>query len=86
MEDAYRAFTHRIGLLSPPEVSKVMFVYLTQRTYIGNLFLIGASPPTGDRHVAIPARNLPMFHQIREALIDPIKEAIDVLERARDEG
>jgi hypothetical protein len=86
MDDAYRAFTHRIGLLSQAEVSKVMYAYLSLRTYDAKLFLIGVPPHTGDRHVQVPANNAPLLFGMLEHLIGPIEEAIGVLERARDVG
>lgn len=84
MDDAYRAFTHRIGLLSQAEVSKVMFAYLSLRTYDANLFLVGVPPDTNDRHVKVPAKNAPLLSGMLDSLIGPIDEAIGVLERARD--
>ena len=86
MDDAYRAFTHRIGLLSQAEVRKVMYAYLSLRTYNAKLFLIGVPPATGDRHVDVPAENVPVLSGILKELIGPIDEAIQVMERARDAG
>ena len=84
MDDAYRAFTDRIGLLSRDEVSKIMFAYLSLRTYNAKLFLIGVPPHTGDRHVNVPAKNIEMLVQLLESLIGPVDKAIEVMESARD--
>lgn len=84
MDDAYRAFTHQIGLLPRAEVSKVMFAYLTLRTGNANLFLVGGPHPTSNRHVRVPVQKGPVLVGLLESSIDPIDEAIVVLERARD--
>jgi hypothetical protein len=84
MDDAYRAFTHRIGLLSQAEVSKVMYAYLSLRTYNAQLFLVGVPPHTGDRHVQVPVENAQRLARLLEGRVGPIEEAIAVLERARD--
>lgn len=83
MDDGYRAFTDRIGLLSQAEVRKVMYAYLSLRTYNAKLFLVGVPPHTGDRHVQVPAENGPLLSGMQESLIGPINEAIEVMERAR---
>lgn len=84
MDDAYRAFTLRIGLLSQAEVSKVMYAYLSLRTYNAQLFLVGVPPHTGDRHVQVPVENAQRLAGLLEGRVGPIEEAIAVLERARD--
>jgi hypothetical protein len=86
MDDAYRAFTHRIGLLPRAEVSKVMFDYLTLRTGNANLFLVGGPHPTSNRHVRVPVQKGPELLARLESCIGPIDEAIGVLERPRDVG
>jgi hypothetical protein len=86
MDDAYRAFRHRIGFLSQPEVGKVMYAYLSLRTYNAQLFLIGVPPHTGDRHVQVPAKNAQLLSEMQKSLIGPIEEALTVLEHARDRG
>lgn len=86
MDDAYRAFIHRISLLSQAEVSKVMYAYLDLRTYNAKLFVIGVPLPTGDRHVRVPIENFPALAGMQEALIGPIDEAIEIMERARGAG
>lgn len=84
MDDGYKAFTSRIGLLSQSEVGKVMNAYLSLRTYYAKLFLIGEPPHTGDRNVQIPPENIPLLTGIQEGLIEPIDEAIKIMEHARD--
>ncbi len=84
MDDAYRAFIHRVGLLSQTEVRKVMFAYLSMRTYNAKLFLVGVPPHTGERHVEVPAENGALLSGMQKGLISPIDEAIGVMERARD--
>lgn len=59
MEDAYRFFVGKIGLLTEPEVREVMRAYLYLRTFNARLFLIGVPPETGSRHVAIPPEKFP---------------------------
>ena len=75
-DDAYRAFTHRICLLSEGEVRKVMYAYLTLRTYNAKLFLIGVPTQTSERHVKIPATNIPLLTWMYKGLLDPINQAI----------
>jgi hypothetical protein len=82
MEDAYRAFTHRIGLLSQLEVAKVMGAYLSLRSYNARLFLISIPLRAGDRHVQVLIKHAQLHMQ--ETLIRPIDEAIGILERAYD--
>ena len=86
MDDAYRAFTHRLGLLTRAEVSKVMFAYLSLRTYHTSLFLIGVPTHASDRYVKVPAQNAQLLSGGLKSLIGPIEGAIEVLERARDAG
>ena len=86
MDDAYRAFTHRIGLLSQAEVDKVMYAYLSLRTCKANLFLIGAPPDTRDLHVQVPPKNVSKLSKLLGSLIGPIHEAIEVLESEHDPG
>ncbi len=86
MDDAYRSFLPKIGLLSQVEVSKVMCAYLTLRTYDAKLFLIGNPVHTSPRHVEVPAKNIPLLAGMQEGLIGPLDEAILVMERARDAG
>ena len=83
MNDAYRAFTDRIGLLSEAEVGKVMYVYLTLQTYHATLFLIGVPPHTGGRYVEVPAKSGSLLSGALKSMIGPIDEAIEVMERAR---
>ena len=86
MDDAYRSFVPKIGLLSQAEVSKVMSAYLALRTYNAKLFLVGVPVHTSPRHVQVPAKNFPLLAGIQEGLIGPIDQAIEVLERACDTG
>ena len=80
MDDAYRSFVPKIGLLSQAEVSKVMCAYLTLQTYNAKLFLVGNPVRTSPRHVDVPAENLPLLVGMQESLIGPIDQAIEVLE------
>ena len=84
MDDAYRVFTDRIGLLSQAEVSKVMYAYLSLRSYNAKLFLVGVPTHTSPRHVEVPAKNAPLLRAMQESRVGPLDEAIDVMERARD--
>ena len=86
MNDAYRAFTDRIGLLSEAEVRKVMYAYLALQTYNAKLFLIGVPPHTGGRNVEIPAESGLYLSELLKVMIGPIDEAIEVMERTRDAG
>ena len=79
MDDAYRAFTHKIGLLSNFEVEKVMYAYLTLRTYNAKLFLIGVPVESNSRHVKIPAQNLKVLAAMFEKLLEPIDQAIHAM-------
>lgn len=89
MDDAYRAFTHRIGLLSETEVHKVMYAFLALRTYRAKLFLVGSPSEQHDgnilseRHVNVPPNNVVMLTALIESLIPPIDEAIEAMEDAQ---
>ena len=86
MDDAYRSFVPRIGLLTETEVHRVMNAYLYLRTYTARLFLIGVPPDTGPRHVQVPPENLEQLKAEMEAAIPIIEQAREALERARDAG
>ena len=83
MDDAYRSFLPRIGLLSQDEVGKVMGAYLSLRTYNAKLFLLGTPVHTSPRHVEVPATNVKALAQMQEKMVEPIDEAIASLKRAR---
>lgn len=82
MDDAYRSFVPRIGLLTESEVHRVMNAYLYLRTYAARLFLIGVPPHTGPRHVQVPLENFERLKAEMEAAIPIIEQARDALERA----
>ncbi|MFP6757238.1 MAG: hypothetical protein VCC99_03340 [Alphaproteobacteria bacterium] len=84
MDDGYKAFTDRIGLLSQGEARNIMYAYLSLRTYNANLFLIGKRPNISDLHIEVMAEDGPKLIVMQEKLIGPIDEAIEVMERARD--
>ena len=86
MDDAYRSFVPKIGLLSQAEVSKVMGAYLALRTYNAKLFLVGVPVDTSPRHVEVPAKNFPLLAAMQEGLLGPIDQAIEVLKRACNTG
>ena len=83
MDDAYRSFIPKIGLLSQDEVSKVIAAYLLLRTYNAKLFLVGVPTHTSPRHVNVPAMNVEMLGKMQESFIGPIDQAIASLKRAR---
>jgi hypothetical protein len=84
MDDAYRAFIGRIGLLSRAEVSKVMGAYLLLRTCNTRLLLIGDPASTGDHYVRVPSENTDRLAQLMSVPVGSIDEAIEVMEAARD--
>jgi hypothetical protein len=84
MDDAYRAFIGRIGLLSRAEVGKVMRAYLLLRTCGTRLLLIGVPPATGENYVRVPSENVGRLAQLLEVPVRSIDEAIEVMEAARD--
>ena len=86
MDDSYRSFVPRIGLLTEMEVHKVMNAYLYLRTYTARLFLIGVPPDTSPRHVQVPPENLQRLVTEFEAAIPLIEQARKALERARGVG
>ncbi len=86
MDDAYRSFVPKIGLLTETEVHRVMNAYLYLRTYTARLFLIGVPPDTSPRHVQVPPEKLGRLKAEMEAAIPIIEQAREVLERARDAG
>ena len=83
MDDAYRVFTDKIGLLSENEVYRVMAAYLRLRTYYAQLFLVGLPLEASDSHVNVPAGNFEILAAMIQASINPVDEAIHALERAR---
>ena len=85
MEDVYRSFIDRIGLLSQTEVRKVMYAYLTLRAYTAGLFLHARQLEPGARHVHVPSQMGPILIEMQKSLIGPLDEAMNALERARDE-
>ena len=86
MEDVYRSFIDRIGLLSQDEVRKVMNAYLTLRSYTAAVLLHFYSKPLEKdvRHVTVPVRDSPKLVEMQKSLIGPLDEAINALNRARD--
>ena len=80
-DDVYRALLQRIGLLSEAEVQKIMNACLMLRTYNTALFVFGTLTNEG-RYVEIPSNSLPIFLKSITSLIDPIREAIAVMESA----
>lgn len=84
MDDAYRAFVRRIGVLSQAEVSKVMNAYLSLRTSNAKLFLLGVPTETSDRHVQVPAENVVMLAGMLENLLGPVDEAIEIMKSVHD--
>ena len=86
MDDVYRSFIDRIGLLSQPEVRKVMNAYLTLRAYTAGVLLQSRPPETGTRrHIPVPSQMGPMLIKMQKSLIGPLDEAMNAFERARDE-
>lgn len=81
MDDAYRSFVPRLGLLSQVEVGKVMGAYLSLRTYNAKLFLVGAPVHTSPRHVQVPENNVQILRDMQKTFLIPIKEAIEALGR-----
>ena len=86
IEDAYRSFIGRIGLLSQTEVRKVMNAYIRLRTYNATLLLMARLPQPGDRYARVPFQGVPMLTEMQKSLIGPLDEAMDALERARHGG
>jgi hypothetical protein len=84
MNDAYRAFTNRIGLLSQTEVRHAMFAYLSLQTSRSKLFLIGVPIETDSGHVKVPPENGTMLLRLLESTIEPIDVAIEALENVHD--
>ena len=85
MEDVYRSFIDRIGLLSQFEVRKIMNAYLTLRAYTAVLLLQSIPLETDVRHVPVPSQMGLMLIEKQKSLIGPLEEAIEAIERARDE-
>lgn len=86
MDDVYKVLTDRIGLLSQAEVRKVMYAYLSMRTYNVRLFLVGNQSHTSSRHVQVPPHKFPELFGMQETLIGRIDEAVEVMERACASG
>ena len=83
MDDVYRAFVPRIGLLSQDEVGKVMDAYLTLEEFYSKLFLLGVPVSTSPGHVSVPSTNLQFLARMQESVLGPIDEAIGALEKSR---
>ena len=82
MDDAYRSFIDRIGLLSESEVRQVMNVYLTLRAYTATLPLIiheNKAGETGGRYVPVPFQSALTLIEIQKNLIGPLDAAIDAI-------
>jgi hypothetical protein len=86
IDDAYREFIHRIGLLSQAEVGKVMNAYLTLRTYHTALLFMGTPLAPNSRHIRVPVEYSQGLAALLDGLIGPIDEAVGTMERARDAG
>jgi len=85
MDNAYRALTDKIGLLTPDEVHNVTYAYLTLQTLGSALFLIGTPIQTSPRYVKVAAKDFPSWQSLEKSTIKPITEAIETLEKAREQ-
>jgi len=83
MDDVYKAFIPRIGLLSEDEVGKVMKAYLSLETYNAKLFLQGLSAQSGPRHVKVSGNDIVVLAGIMRGTLFPVDEAIKVLRIGR---
>jgi hypothetical protein len=84
LDDVYRAFTDRIGLLSQAEVHSIMYAYLCLRTYNAKLVLIGVPAQPDARHIGVPAKNISVLVAMQKRLLDPIDSALSTMEKARE--
>ena len=86
MDDAYRSFIDRIGLLSQFEVRKVMNAYLSLRSYNATLIVRADKElKTGSNHVPVPSEGAQMLLGMQESNIAALDEAIAALERSQNE-
>ena len=90
MDDVFKAFVGRIGVLTQREVSKVLRVYLSLRTYTASLFLhsrLSTRVQIDARYVPIPGKMRQRLAAMQQSLIGPLDQAIEALEIAhkRDE-
>ena len=68
MDDAYRAFVPKVGMLAKDEVRTTMFAYLTLRTYHAKLRLIGEVTPAGDHVRVLASRGAELAAMMREVM------------------
>ena len=88
MNDVFKSFVSKIGVLTRREVSMVLSVYLRLRAYRAALFLhsrLDERVKIDDQHVPIPINRRQGLITMQQSLVGPIDRAIKALEKARNE-
>lgn len=80
MNDTYRAFLPKIGLLSEDEVGRVMTAYLAMEAHNEKLYLIGSPSQRSSKYVKLTGEAIEMVRQAQESLLEPVGNAIAALE------
>jgi hypothetical protein len=81
VDEAYRSFLPRMGLLTKEEVRTVMEAYLSLRSYERALLLLGEPAPERLGYVKVPPNNVQLVAKMERNLLDPIDRAIEVMEK-----
>ena len=89
MNDVFKSFVGRIGVLTKCEVSKVLSVYLLLRTYRASLFLhsrLSERVKIDNQHVPVPGNRRRELIKMQQSLVRPLAQAIEALEMAHKAG
>lgn len=86
MSDVYNAFVPKIGILTSLEVEKVMWGYMSARTFRKNLTLLLGTTVFGEHHVKVPRNSIGGFHEMQKELLPKLDDAIKSLSRAEGRG
>ena len=84
MDETYRAFIDRIGLLSREEVRAVMDTYVSLRAFNASLFLFGTPTHTNGRYIRIPSSKSKVLLDMMKGLIPKIEGALRIMEQAQE--
>ena len=81
MIDVYNTYLHRLGLLKPRQVEKVLNSYLTVIQHHRNLLLYPGASILNDDNVLIPGVSFRYFADAHSVVLQAVEEAILCLER-----
>lgn len=78
--DIYDTVLPRLGLLTPGEVSSVMFAYLSYKTAVTKLKLLPHEPVAEGEHLNFSHDSLQIIMQLNEELLPNFENAINALD------